>query len=256
MVDFRIRYYDRPIQWKRALDIACPEQLSSKTALFYVHGGGWSQGAREQFHHHLEYFSQRGYLCTSAGYRLVPAVAWHEQFADVADGYDQFAALIQESKYEISQVIVIGSSAGAHLASMLALSPDLHSPNLPIAACVSINGPATLEPQQDMNAVIKALIEAAFRTTYEEHPEVFLQASPLQHIGEHAPDFLFLLAGNEMYFPHEASYRMVERLRSYGKRAEAVCIPDAPHGFFYQLTSPEQQLALKYLEQFIQEYNS
>ncbi|MFD0960472.1 alpha/beta hydrolase [Paenibacillus chungangensis] len=141
-------YYDEPIVLKRAVDIALPDQLQQDTALFYIHGGGWGGGARDIFHYQLEYFSQQGFLCASAGYRLAPAAKMNEQLTDASAGYQRFWQYIHEQELPIRQVIVIGSSAGAHLAALLCLRQDLphNMPQLHRSAAAQHTPPSSVSP--------------------------------------------------------------------------------------------------------------
>lgn len=256
------RYYDEDIVLKRAVDIVCPTQVTRRVALFYIHGGGWRAGARDGFHRHLYYFSRKGYVCASAGYRLAPNVHFTEQMGDVATGYDRFLAYIRERELEVDRVIVLGSSAGAHLASMLALTgPAVWNrgieptvPWLRPIACVSINGPATLEKWEPMHEGIKRDIENMLGITYEEESPLFRDASPMAYAEGEAADFLFILAGKEKFFPHSFIYEMSEKLQQLSKRSEVVLFPEAEHGFFYGVGSPLQQEALTVLEPFLESY--
>lgn len=256
------KYYDENLVLKRAVDIALPKRLSRRTALFYVHGGGWSAGARDIFHEHLQYFSRRGYVCASAGYRLAPSVRLAEQMKDVIAGYDTFIADIRARELPVDRIVVLGSSAGAHLVSLLALTgPDqwnggagLRGPWLKPAACVSINGPGTMEQWDDMNADIRKSIEEVIGAAYGEETEAFRKASPMTYVDENAPDFLFLIVGKEEYFPHAYVYEMSGKLQKHGKHADVVLFPEAEHGFFYGVDSEHQQEALKVLEPFLERY--
>ncbi|MDF2671279.1 MAG: nlhH 5 [Paenibacillus sp.] len=258
------RYYDEDIQLKRALDIARPSELSHRTALFYIHGGGWRGSSRDLYHEHMQHFSRKGYLCASAGYRLVPAVHLPEQMADVRDGYSLFIRFIEENQLLIDRIIVIGSSAGAHLASMLAVTESgwLEEGKPPRSgwrrpsACVSVCGPGTLERWDNMDVDIKRAIEELLGATYEEDTVLFRQASPIVHVNEQSADFLFLIAGKEKLFPHPFIYAMSDRLKLLGKRADVVLIPEAEHGFFYFLRSEQQLEALAVLEAYIESYES
>lgn len=259
------RYYDEKIILKRAVDIACPAKVLKHTAIFYVHGGGWNAGNRDGYHRHLQHFSENGYLCASAGYRLVPEAVLEEQMGDIAKGYDVFISFIKEKGINIKNIIVIGSSAGAHLSSLLALTEPTHfNPEISLTnewirpvACISVNGPATLEKLPDLNPIIKKSTEALLRVSYEEYEknkEVFLNASPIYHVNDSSPDFLFLLAGKEEYFPHEFIYNMKDKLEGHGKKVQVVLFPEAEHGFFYSLSSEIQKEALAVMESFVANY--
>lgn len=254
-------YLDNPLLLKRAIDVASPTGAVCNTALFYVHGGGWSAGSRDQFHHHLEHFAALGYWCASVGYRLVPHVKWKEQLTDAIQGYDRFLRFLGEQGADISRIIVIGSSAGAHLASLLAL---MHPSQLEAEravqltgewrapdACVSINGPGTLERWADMNKSIRESIEKLVGVSYEEPSDQFTKASPNYYVRPDCPDFLFMIVEKEQYFPHEAVYRMSEQIIEQGVGSQVIYYEGAEHGFFYGLQSPLQRKALADLEQYV-----
>jgi acetyl esterase/lipase len=254
-VEWITRYYDSKIVLKRAIDIAFPKGNLKSTALFFIHGGGYSQGLREHFHYHLEHFSNSGFLCASAGYRLVPAVTLREQLADLYTGYKVFVEYIREKKLEINNVIIIGSSAGAHLGSLISLQlsdPDYIKPS----ACVSINGPGTLEKWPNMDEEIKNLIEEAMRASYDRDndAERFKEISLMKYVNEQSPDFLFIIVGKERFFPHEFVYSLSDKLKQFHKRAKVVLFPEAKHGFFYELKTDEQKQALDVLEKFVDQY--
>ena len=255
-------YHDDPIVVKRATDIAKPIGAAKDTALFYVHGGGWSAGARDAFHPHLEHFSKLGYWCASVGYRLAPGAKWHEQLADIMDGYDRFIRYLEQSGAEIRKIVVLGSSAGAHLVSLLAqMGPEdaarvgstlrLTGPWRKPDACVSINGPGTLELWPDMNEEIKTSIEKVIGASYEDTTDKFALASPDRYVKEGGPDFLFLVVEHEKYFPHEYVYRMSKQIQELGGTSEVVYFADAQHGFFYGVSSAMQKKAMAVLEPFV-----
>jgi acetyl esterase/lipase len=255
-MDLMIKYYDSKIILKRALDIALPKSPVKQTALFFIHGGGYFQGLREHFHYHLEHFSERGHLCCSAGYRLVPSVTIREQLEDIITGYERFVEYIRENNLGIKHVMVIGSSAGAHLATLLALNSLMPAGFAP-SACVSINGPGRMEKWPDMNGDVKRWTEEAINASYdrESDSKVFRGFCPLRNVRENAPDFLFLLAGKEPYFPHKYIDQLSEQLKQFNSHTEIVTFPEANHGFFYELKTDVQKQALSILENFIERYS-
>lgn len=260
-MEWLTRYYDEDIVLRRAIDIACPDTVNRRTALFYVHGGGWHAGARDLFHLHLQHFARQGYVCASAGYRLAPEVRLSGQMGDLIDGYASFVEYVRGRWATIDRFVVLGSSAGAHLAALLALTSPTEwtrgsGPGMwrKPAACVSINGPGTLERWEPMNADIKKSIESALGVAYGEDDARFRQASPLARVDRHAADFLFLIAGKEPYFPHSFVYGMSEKLKRFGKRSDVTLFPEAEHGFFYDVASPLQREALAVLEAFLAVY--
>ena len=101
------------------------DATSPRPVMVYYHGGAWVWGKRSHFPPLLTFLAARGWVCISADYRLAPrfplpvmvsdckrAVAWTK--ANVAERY----------MGDPERVFVCGSSAGAHLAMLTALSAN------------------------------------------------------------------------------------------------------------------------------------
>lgn len=262
-MDYFIRYFDEDIAQERGILIARPAMPCKKTILAFVHGGGWWAGNRENYIHHLQYFSKKGYLCASLGYRLAPKASFKEQAEDIFTGYDALRSYAHENGMAEKNGIVMGSSAGAHLASILSLAEprklvpgiELKNPWKKPDGCIFVNGPATLEKWEPMNEDIKRSIESVLGASYDnDEPEVFSVASPINYVDESSPDFLFMLAGHEKFFPHVFTYEMARKLQKLGKYAQVAMFEEAAHGFFYSLKGDVQKKALELMEAFLDRY--
>jgi len=256
-------YYDNKPVYKRAIDILFPDEKKTgiKTcALFYIHGGGWTGGSRDLYHQHMMHFARRGYCTATAGYRLVPSVRIREQMTDLIRAYEVFQAALKKKFPAVKKTIVLGSSAGAHLSSLLALTKPgtfgkirLSGKWIPPVACVSVCGPGTVEKHKNMNPVIYGALEKLLGASYADNPGLFIKASPITHVHAGSPDFYFILARDEDCFPHVYINEMAEKLRRCGSMVQIKTFP-AEHGFFYFLDSPVQKQALRSLEKYLSQY--
>uniref|UniRef100_UPI003F497833 alpha/beta hydrolase n=1 Tax=Paenarthrobacter ureafaciens TaxID=37931 RepID=UPI003F497833 len=249
-------YYDEVPREPRALDVVLPDEVSAGPAICLVHGGGWYAGAREAYHEVMNWFAQRGYACASLGYRTDGESRIAEKISDVACGYLRFVELLKERKEGVP--VLMGSSAGAHLITLLAESgpapwaPEMTEEWPAPAGCIPVNGPGTALEWEGIHPEIKASLEKLCDSTYEEHPEVFRNISPEHHISDFTPPFLVLLAENERVFPHSFVYKWVQELRQAGVHAEVHVIPGTEHGFLYSTQEEPQRAALALIERFLQ----
>ena len=133
--------------------------------LFYSHGGGWSGGRKEATGDELEVcmqLSKRGFTVVMVSYRMVrlwdknDTVTMHECVVDCRDGLRFLKKHETKLGIDMARVAVFGSSAGGHIAQLLAFSKpdafrgetDLHSFKVRPAAGVSWFGPSDFrEPQ-------------------------------------------------------------------------------------------------------------
>jgi acetyl esterase/lipase len=265
MYDIVTRYYDEKIVIKRAADICHNGNAGKKTALLYIHGGGWRNGSRELYHKHFQYFAEKEYLCASIGYRLVPEVRVRAQIGDVFKGYDTVVSYAKRQDIDIRNYIIIGSSAGAHLASLAALvEPDHFNKNIKLenewikpAGCISINGLGSLEEWEDMDPDIKGCIERLVDAKYEDDADIFKNFSPITYVNQDTTvPFLFLLAEIEPFLPHKIVYPFYNKIKDNGIYARLETYDGSRHGFLYDTDSENSKRALTAMEEFIDRITS
>lgn len=100
-------------------DIAFPTTGKPKALVVIVHGGGWTSGGRKLFRPTIRSFASVGYVAASVSYRLASS----DSRAYPADLSDVRCAIRAASAQAgVGKTIVLGASAGAHLAAMAALT--------------------------------------------------------------------------------------------------------------------------------------
>jgi acetyl esterase/lipase len=241
-----VPYLDDGLRHHR-LDVYCSrtEHPGPRPVLLYIHGGAWVIGdKREQARPMLYELAARGWLCLSINYRLSPKATWPDHVVDCK-------AAIAWAKREVgafggdpSHIVVAGGSAGGHLASLCALTPNdpafqagFEDADTAVAGCISFYG--VLEMTGDATssgvhgqAMMKMLEKTVMKKTQREHADVFEAASPLHRITEHAPPFLVFQGTNDTLVPVEVARQFVERFRSVANSQVAyVELPLAQHAF-------------------------
>ncbi|MFI6499578.1 alpha/beta hydrolase [Nonomuraea typhae] len=232
-MDIRALPYDQDPHPRRHLDLLRPPAPHAPYALCFVHGGGWRAGEPAQWHRQMRRSAQYGVISASLGYRVgerLPAM-----MADVTDGYRLFLQHLDGPR----PVFLVGSSAGAHLTTLLALAPP--DGIRPPAGCVALNGPGTLHPWPGMDPEIRAAVEHLAGGDYAA-------ASPEHHADPAtAPPMLFVVVGKERYFPHDHVRSLAARLDD----ARVVLLPEAEHGFFYDPDTPDSVRAQAEIDAFV-----
>ena len=99
-----------------------PEHTVSDKIIVWVHGGGWNAGTPKYFDFAGQCVANAGYRFVSVGYRLSPKNKYPCQIEDVCAGYKAALRYLEGKKINTSKVIVSGSSAGAHLSSIMCYS--------------------------------------------------------------------------------------------------------------------------------------
>jgi acetyl esterase/lipase len=104
-------------------DLYLPKDAKSAPALVAVHGGGWVAGARNAFQFWGPYLAARGIAVFSVSYRLaVKEKTFPQAVQDVLAGVQFVRGKAGAFGIDPQRIGLIGASAGAHLASLAALS--------------------------------------------------------------------------------------------------------------------------------------
>lgn len=190
---------------------------AASPVLIHLHGGRFAGGRKDREARPLLYrLASQGWVCISANYRLRPAAAFPDQLVDVK----QVIAWVREhaSSYGIdpTTVFVAGSSAGGHLASMAALTP---------------NEPTFQPGFEDVDTSVTAAI-SLYGFYGELEPDSALPSSPNAFIGSWAPPFFIAHGDRDSYIPVDGARRFVARLGSASSNPVVYAeLPGAQHGF-------------------------
>ncbi|RQX12388.1 hypothetical protein DDE19_28340 [Micromonospora ureilytica] len=112
-----------------------------RAGIVLFHGGALREGTPDGLAPHCRELASRGILAVSAGYRLLGrgAVSIDDCLADVRRAVEQFGRLAASRGLEARHLAAGGSSAGAHLAMLAAMTPSSTAPEFGVAALVALN---------------------------------------------------------------------------------------------------------------------
>lgn len=248
-------YLDNPIVPGRALDILLPDAVTQPHALFFVHGGGWRAGSRSNYHVISRAYNREGFICASTDYRLsLPEVNIFDQLTDIRHSYALFTQFLKKQGLQ-AKVVVHGTSAGAHVAALLALAKpgqcgeavtfrDMTIEDwVPPAAAALQATPVLFEPWEDIFPRAWEDMQLAAGARYEKDPERFRRLAPMNYISRESCPVFFMEAECEEMFPLRYIKQFIAKMHSLGRRAEYKIYTNAEHGFFYDLTRRQQKEA-------------
>jgi acetyl esterase/lipase len=129
--------------------LPCSTPRSAPTALFF-HGGFWSRNSKETFRFLASGFHAAGANVAFAGYTLAPEARMERIVEDAAAAVRWLGAHLEELGLARRRLLVVGWSAGAHLAALV-----VHEPA--VAAGMGISGVYELAEFRDsaMNETLR-----------------------------------------------------------------------------------------------------
>ena len=171
-------------------------------------------------------------LIANINYRLANQVTnyFPTQERDLNTALQALAAAATE--YQISKdVVLLGASAGAHLALLQAYKYT--TPIVP-KAVISFFGPADMTDlyNRQGNSYYKLGLGLLIGGTPATKPDVFIQASPIHFAGVQAVPTLLLHGGKDALVPVSQSRALKEKLEKTGVPVELVIYPAEGHGWY------------------------
>ena len=200
-----------------------------------VHGGGWKD---ELDHVYMENYARDlasfDMAVWNVEYRRVGSGGgWPTTVADVCDAVDHLQRMSTDmvGRLDLSRVVVLGHSAGGHLALYVAGRPSLDSrlpgshPLVRVAGCVSLAGVADLErAQQDGDRYVTDLLGG----TPQERSQRYADASPVSHLPTGVPVLCMHGTDDKVVLPRQ-SEEYVARAREAGDPARLELVPGGRH---------------------------
>jgi acetyl esterase/lipase len=256
---FMSYYLDSPLVSGRAFDVFEPEGTPRDTAVFFIHGGGWTGGTRVHYHKIMEALNRRGYLTASTDYRLGGVTAL-DQLRDVREAYDRFITLLKQGNRPL-KVVVYGGSAGAHLASLLLCAEpgecgekcELENPWVKPAGGILQATPDNFLHKEWMMPQFWAKMQSVAGVPFEKDPQVYERLSLSRYIRPDNPPLFFIEAELEHLFPSEYTLEFARKHRTWGIPSHWKVYEKMEHGFFYELVRKAQLEAFEDICAFLEE---
>jgi len=213
--------------------------------LVYIHGGGWVIGdKRQQGIPMMHELIERGWVCVAINYRLSPRATWPDHVVDCKRAVAWVREHIAEYGGDPSFIALSGGSAGGHLSSLTALTPNrpewqpgFEDADTTVQACLPFYGVYDMTGRLDGSGrfgpgLVHMLERMVMKVGQDEHPEVFEAASPDRRINASAPPMMVFHGRNDTLVPVEVARTFAERLRAGSSAPVAyVELPRTQHAF-------------------------
>ncbi|MES2886429.1 MAG: alpha/beta hydrolase [Pseudomonadota bacterium] len=197
---------------RQTLDVyrptVAPQSPSGWPVVVFFYGGTWTQGNRADYKFVGEAMASRGYLTLVADYRLYPEVRFPDFLRDSATAVG--FALEHSAQWggDPRKVFVMGHSAGAYNAAMVALDARQlqavgHSPS-ELAGWIGLAGPYDFLPIENPEA------QLVFH-----HPDYPPGTQPIDFVSPQSPPaFLGAARSDNLVNPHRNSGGLAKRLQA------------------------------------------
>ena len=236
-----------------AADIYQPSADGRHPAIVQIYGGSWQRGEPGNDGRFAARLASLGYVVFAIDYRHAPRWRWPAQMADMRAALQWIRERGAEYGADASRTALMGRSAGGPLALMAAYD----APDLPIAAVVSFYGPTDLtdgyrHPPSPDPLNIRAILRTYLGNSPDLVPDRYRDASPIEQVSAASPPTLLIYGARDHVVLPRYGAMLHERLRQAGVRSVFLEIPWAEHSFDAVPNGPSAQIALYYVERFLQ----
>lgn len=222
--------FDRNLDLK--LDIYRPKDASDAPVIVFYYGGRWEFGKREDYRWFGEALARHGFVAIVPDYRKYPQVKLDGFMTDAAKALAWSFEHAAEFGGDPNELFVMGHSAGAHLALMLATNAQWLAPHhikpIRIAGAIGLAGPYNFLPLTEDDMI------GMFGSTPAEQA----RSQPINFADGDEPPMLLLHGADDNTVWSRNSTTLAQAVNARGGRAEVIIYPGVTHSGILLSVSP------------------
>ncbi|UZE96506.1 alpha/beta hydrolase [Alkalimarinus alittae] len=200
--------------------------VENAPVLFQIHGGAWTHkmgSKNEQGIPLMNRLAEMGWVCVAISYRLSPKATFPDHIIDCKKALVWVKKHIAEYGGNPDFILVTGGSAGGHLSSLLSLTennadfqPGFENEDTRVNGCVPFYGiydfldEGGLQYHKGLEGI---LAKSILKSSKQANPDLYRQASPINHIHKEAPPFMVIQGDKDTLVSTDETRYFVESLK-------------------------------------------
>ncbi len=249
--------YTRGPGWQQKMDLyLAPKERGPVPIVINIHGGGWNHGAKESQTGFNSFF-KAGFAVANIEYRLTPQAKAPAAVEDARCALIYIIKNAKELNVDVNKIVIMGGSAGAHLALMAGLLGNDHrfdgncagGENIKVAAIIDKYGITDVNdwaygPHITSKSAIDWLGDKA-------KDETFIKSvSPMSYVNKNNPPVFIVHGDADPIVPYEESVELHKKLEEAGVKTVFMTVPGGKHGEFPAAQHSEMNKAImKFLKE-------
>jgi acetyl esterase/lipase len=234
--------YTRVNNWEGGIDLYLPPAKNGPApVVINIHGGGWNKGNKESQSGFSGFF-KRGYAVANIAYRLTGVATAPAAVEDTRCALIYLISNAKKLNIDVSKIVIMGGSAGGHLALMGGLLENNHifdtnckgTENIKVAAIIDKYGITDVwdwgyGPLKTSKSATSWLGDKA------KDKDFARSVSPLYQVKKTSPPVFIVHGDADPIVPYEQSVALKAKLDEMGVKNEFITVKGGQHGKF----SPE-----------------
>ncbi|TDN40436.1 hypothetical protein A8B98_13445 [Hymenobacter sp. UV11] len=229
---------------EQAMDIylsSAAQKLKNKDyTIVFLHGGGYYISDKSREERYIQPYLKKGLNVVNMNYRIKRGIPIASE--DLTYALNFLKAHNDTYHLNLDRIILTGFSAGAHIASLVAVTANdptyanKLAAGIKIAAVVNFSGPVdgldVVEKVFMGNEVpvMKAIGVALFPETTEYAPKEYIQKfEPITYFDKNDPPFFIWQGGKDDQVPPVTFEKFVALLKQEPQKNEVLFVPEGQH---------------------------
>lgn len=238
--------YASPGGFELSLELYRPDGGPDRApAIVLVPGDGWNGDVRRSLDALAAGLAARGYVAATIEYRSAGEAPFPAAVEDARAAVAWLRSRGPEVGADPDRVAIVGASAGAWVAALVALTGRLEGEGPPPAGMppATVRAAALLSPVVDLVSLgeghprprsLQAALTRYLGAPYPEAPERWALASPLSYVTPYAPPTLLLHGSEDALTPRSQSLDLLGRLAAAEVYADLLTATGGDHGFYLE----------------------
>lgn len=222
------------------LDLYRPRSEEWQNAVIvFAHGGGWISGSRNQPKNvsWCRFLASKGFYVASIDYRFAFTHTMDDILEDFSDAVSWIRSEASELNISSSNIILMGLSAGAHLALSYAAyttSEKITEATKNIRGVVAYYAPSDLRDlfsTEDKSLFARFGAGTAIKKNPRLDEEAYARYSPINWFTERMVPVMAVHGRADEVVPYSSSVKMIKRLKELGITCRFLVHKTGGHGF-------------------------
>lgn len=236
---------------RQMLDIWSAKPVSPNETLpilVWIHGGAWRSGSKAQLHDVIKRLVlTKRFLAVSINYRLSQESLWPAQLHDCKAAIRWIQTNAKKFGGDPERIIIMGSSAGGHLVSMITTSVgeanlegsvgDVRETNAKVLGGINLYGPSNFLRMNDFASNIDhdspdSPESQLIGVPIQSRPDLVKLANPINYVDANDPPLLLIHGTNDKLVCFNQSELLHDAINVAGGQSTLVTVQRGGHGGF------------------------
>ena len=235
------------------LDVYQPRAATAPSpTLFYIHGGGWTNGSKEISALTFLPYLEMGWAVVNLEYRMADVAPAPAAVEDCRCALRWVYRNAEQYNFDLDKLVVTGNSAGGHLALTTGILPEsagldrqcpgnrrrtwstgtTSTEELKVAAIINWYGITDVVDLIHRTPGPSGSFTEAWLGGTNDREEIAKRVSPLTYVRQGLPPILTIHGDADPIVPYDHGVRLHEALDEAGVPNELVTVPGGGHGGF------------------------